>query len=74
MKSCHKTGSLFLILLFLVLSPTVFAQASKGVSVYKITPVQSKIDFSDAIAIKYQPVASDSTSRALHRYKSNRCN
>ena len=35
-----------IVLLFLLFSPIVRAQSSKGVPVYQITPVQSKVNFS----------------------------
>lgn len=52
MRSCHKIGFLSLMLLCLALSPAAFAQASKGIPVYKITPVESKIDFSVKASIE----------------------
>jgi polyisoprenoid-binding protein YceI len=47
-----KAGRLRLIILSLLLSPAALAQTSKGVPVYKITPVQSKIDFSVKASIE----------------------
>ena len=46
MKIARPTVPLRIVFLCLLSSPAALAQASKGVPVYKITPVESKIDFS----------------------------
>ncbi|HEY6386329.1 MAG TPA: YceI family protein [Candidatus Acidoferrum sp.] len=46
MKTCKINCLLWVLLLCLMFSPIVCAQSSKGVPVYQITPVQSKVDFS----------------------------
>lgn len=52
MKAHRRTGLLRVIFLSLAFSPAAFAQASNGVPVYKITPIQSKINFSVKASIE----------------------